>query len=194
MKVFILGVPGSCRTTIAKSLSGIENFFYIDALAPAKRLFSDKFPKGSIRNDDYHNLIVDTLKVNRFYIDMVSGVSAAYPNENPIIDGIFSPKDFSYLFDGTKDIVVFLNRLDNSLELRDYENISLSVCRDYCFWLASTNILSRDRWLEFNFRLKDGNDRIRTLGSKNTVYVVGNINVLIEHINIKIKELVGEIS
>jgi len=179
MKVFIMGLPESGRTTIAKSLSDIENFFYVDALIPAKRLFSDKFPKGSIRDDDYHNLIIDTLKVNRFYIDIISGVSAAYPNETPVIDGIFSPKDFSYLFDATQDVVVFLNRLDNEVEMRDYENISLSVCRDYCFWLSSINLLSRERWLEFNFRLNGNNDRVRTLGSKNTIYIAGDINKVI---------------
>lgn len=192
MKVFIMGLPRSCRTTVAKSLSIMNNFFYIDASIPAKRLFMDKFPEGKPRDDDYHNLIIDTLKVNRFYIDIVTGMIAAYPNEIPVIDGLFSPKDFSYLFDPANDIVVFLNRLDNDVELRDYEDIALSVSRDYCFWLSSTDLLKRDRWLEFNFKVVcEDSPKIRTLGSKNTVFIVQTLDRVIEHLGIIIKGLIN---
>lgn len=192
MKIFVMGLPKSGRTTIAKSLSDMDNFFYVDALIPAKRLFADKFPKGTLRDDDYHNLLIDTIKVNNFYIDIVSGMAAAYPDEIPVIDGIFSPKDFSYLFDPVNDIVIFLNRLDNETEFKDYEDISLSVSRDYCFWLSSTGVIDKDRWLEYNFKMTgEYSAKIRTLGSKNTVFIVKTIERLTEHLGCRIKELVG---
>lgn len=195
MKIFIMGLPKSGRTTVARSLSEMNDFFYIDASIPAKRLFMDKFPEGKLRDDDYHDLIIDTLKVNRFYIDIVSGITAAYPNEIPVIDGIFSVKDFSYLFDPANDIVVFLNRLDNDVELRDYEDIALSVSRDYCFWLSSTNLLDKKRWFEFNFKMVcEDSPKIRTLGSKNTVFIVKTIERVTEHLSGIVKGLVSEVS
>lgn len=123
---------------------------------------------------EYPNLVVDRID------DLIGN---CWHPENFIIDGIQSPRDFVSLFDYTKDLVVFLNRTDNEYEYEDYENIGISVMRDYCFWLSSASLLPKERWLEFNFKVPgEESDYIKTLGSKNTVHIVKSLNKVISHL------------
>ena len=101
-----------------------------------------------------------------------------------IIDGINSPHDIIKLFDYNNDYIIFLNRTDNEHEYKDHENIGISVIRDYCYWMAASNFLPKERWLEFNFKINgEESDFVKTLGSKNTVYLVKNFNKIIELIH-----------
>ena len=101
-----------------------------------------------------------------------------------IIDGITSPQHFVVSFDPKRDIVVFLNRIDTdpNLYISDHINIGVSVIRDYCFWLASAEMLTKDDWLEYNFKMQgEENDFVKELGSKNRVFIIRSFKKVIEH-------------
>lgn len=199
MKVFLIGMPESGRTTVAQALCQDPSFQFID--------FS--WVKGSFRaqlvgehpeqyHDAYHQWFINRLKDNpSLCSDSALNAIAAYeqgrsPSHHYVIDGINSPKDFITLFDYNQDFAVFLNRTDHQeVKVKDYENIGVSVIRDYCFWLSSADLLPRDRWLEYNFKMIGGAiDRFRSMGSKNSVFILGTLNRAIDHLQEKMKELV----
>lgn len=191
MKVFILGLPKSGRTTIATTLSTNLNFSYVDSLVWFKLAY-ESYKENSYENkfeslNDYMNnwilkqdpdlVVVNTVQTLRL-------LSAISYNTNAIMDNISSPRDFCRLFDFNNDIAVFLNRVDDpDCFIEDYERVGISVIRDYCFWLSSSGHLRKDRWIEYNFRIPgERSDYIKSLGAKNSVYIVKSIDNVISHL------------
>lgn len=180
MKVFILGLPNSGRTTVAKSLIN-ENNYYISAVDWLATTFRDR-NKGESTEDfqsSYNEYYVERLKLNPYLIvDNIYDVIETNKISNHfVIDGIFNPKDFSHLFDYNKDVVVFLNRIDNMTNGKDHDGIGINVMRDYCLWLATMGFLPKDRWLEYNYKIPgEESDVIKTLGAKNSVTITRSIN------------------
>lgn len=188
MKVFVIGLPESGRTTVAKSLCTNSQFVYVDANSWLKDSFRTPKPDEHPEHyhDAYHHWYLNRLKENQnVIIEHVQATIAAYESDNDwVIDGVSSPHDFPILFNPDEDFVVFLNRNDNQeIKIKDYENIGTSVIRDYCFWLASGGLLSRERWHEYNFRMQStGAERFKATGSKNSVFIVGSVERVISHL------------
>lgn len=190
MKIFLIGMPSSGRTTVAKDLSNqLEDCRYIDATSWMRASFRPIFDKETPLHyqDEYHSWLLQRMKANpMLFVDNVKQTICAYESSsnkqlNYVIDGIFSPHDFIQLFDCNKDLVVFLNRTNNNAEYKDYENIAVPVIRDFCFWLASADLLTKNRWLEFNFSIPGNNsDVVKKLGNKNSVYIIRNIDRAVE--------------
>lgn len=204
MKIFLIGLPKSGRSTVAKDLANRFDYTYIDAVfwirSSFRHIEKDEHPHQY--EDEFQNFLSQKLLVNPYLVanyvsDIITelkmshlGLYPCNPRFNIIIDGILSPKDFISLFDYTKDVVIFLNRIDNESEIKDHENIGISVIRDYCFWLASANLLPKERWMEFNFRIPgEDSDFVKVLGSKNSVFIVKSIKKVISHIKEKLNEL-----
>lgn len=197
MKIFIVGLPSSGRTTVAKSLSMQENFRYVDATGWVKSTFRSKSPSEHIQQymDEYHQYLTNRMRVNPdLFINNVLESYQSYSGENHIfvVDGVNNPRDLSRLFDYNKDMIVFLNRTDAEPEFKDYENVGLSVMRDYCFWLSSANLLPKDRWLEYNFKIPgEESEHIKPLGSKNSVFIVKSITKVSSHLKEYVTNLVN---
>ena len=192
MKVFIIGMPGSGRTTVAKAICQSKDWRHIHATSWAKSSFREQKLGESIQlyNDEYHYWLTNRLKNNPYMIiDNIYENIDAYDSmgKNFVIDGVFSPKDFTHSFDYNQDVVFFLNRINNETDYKDYENIGVSVMKDYCFWLSSADLLPKQRWLEYNFQIP-GEDSpfVKELGSKNSVFIVKSLNIAIEHIKEKL--------
>lgn len=193
MKIFIIGLPKSGRTTVAKSMSQ-DGFHYIDAVSWVKSAFrpqaTDEHPQQYY--DNFHHWFTSRLNLKpNMIIDNIRDSMNAYGSDANefVIDGISSPKDFVAMFDYTHDFVVFLNRTDGDFESKDYETIGVSVIRDYCFWLSSAGLFPRERWHEYNFKMSDQeSDHIKCLGSKNSVFIVKSFNKVIEHLKKSIEE------
>lgn len=193
MKIFIIGLPKSGRTTVAKALVEALGYEYIDATGWVRSTFRDR-KEGEHPNqyeDEYQSYLTKRMNVNPWFVSdhvyemmKVSGKDDA----NFVIDGIASPKDFTALFDYREDIVVFLNRTDNDHEYRDHENIGTSVIRDYCFWMSSAGIVNRSRWLEYNFKIPgDDSDYVKAMGAQNSVFIVKSIKKVISHLTERLK-------
>lgn len=188
MKVFLLGLPKCGKSTIAKSLQlEFPNSYSIDNLSCLKFSFREINKEES--QEEYEQAFKEFLSKN--YLrnkDLTKIYSIEYLNSglfaNPIlIDGIINPRDFISSFDYTKDIVVFLNRINNNYNAEDYQEISLSTIRDYCYWLASMNLLLPSRWLEYNYRIPgEESDFIKSMESKNSVFIVKSINKVTSHL------------
>lgn len=172
MKVFLIGMPQSGRTTVGQALN----------LPGFKYLHLSSFLNTNNHNsaDDYHSSVLDLMKshpdrfINEYKLHTHDFIN------NFIVEGLVSPKDFTSLFNYNEDVVVFLNRMDHNPDTRDYQNIAIAIMRDYCFWLSAANLLPKSRWLEFNFKTPGGYDPyIKTMGYKNSVYSVKSLNSVI---------------
>src|SRR5258708_3398056 len=198
MKVFVLGLPESGRSTVATALCQDSRYCYVDGVHWIKQTFRPKRENEHIEQyqDAYHQYFVNRLMgdadlcVRNIEDTILYNLSNHY-----VIDGIATPRDFSTLFDYTQDFVVFLNRTDNEdVHMKDYEKIGVSVMRDYCFWLSSAGLLPKERWHEYNFKMAGGTtDRFKAMGSKNSVFVVSSLDKAIIHlqetlINLPIQE------
>jgi len=193
MRIFIVGLPKSGRTTVSKAVAEAHNFEYIDAMSWVRSTFrerkEDEHPQQY--EDEYHHYLTKRMMVNPWFISdhvyemmKVSGKDEA----TFIIDGIASPKDFTTLFDYRQDIVVFLNRTDHDPESRDHESIGVSVIRDYCFWMSAAGVLTRDRWLEYNFKIPgEDSDHIKPMGAQNSVFICRSIKKVISHLSDRFK-------
>lgn len=187
MKVFIIGLPNSGRTSVASCLAEQEGNRYISAFDWFKSTFRPQHKTETA--DDYSHAFMEYM-IERLRMDPllfsnnIKDVIKSSPfNKKYIIDGLLNPKNFIDVFDYNTDMIVILNRVDNDQDAHDYDNISINVIRDYCFWLSASGLLSKDRWLEYNFKMtKDSSDFIKKLGSKNTVYLVKSLDKAIEHL------------
>lgn len=183
MKIFLMGLPGSGRTTVAKSFDS-TTYKVIDAFT----WYQKAFDIDSLNEEQAADLISNQLKINPLlFINKIKDDIALFNQvdkvNNFVIDGIKSPRDFIDLFDYNKDYVVFLNRIDNNFQYKDHDTIAISVMRDYCYWLSSADLLPKDRWLEFNFKIPgEVSDTVKVLGSKNTVYIIRSFERVISQI------------
>lgn len=194
MKIFLIGLPKSGRTTIAMSIAKEHGFSYVDSMKNIFRSIRDGEDLNLYKEEYEEHLVRQRL---RYPHSVSDGVFMSQVRcENIVIDNILSPKDFSMLFDYESqdrrgDLVVFCNRTDNDADYEDHENIGLSVIRDYCFWLSSANLLAKSRWLEYNYKTnKDGPDFVRAMGAQNSVFIVKSIGTVISLLNKYIKDIV----
>lgn len=188
MKVFIIGLPKSGRTTVAKALNKeVPDSCYVSAFDWLLSTFREANPKET--SEEYRLAFFDfvntRLILNPYLlIDNLYDVIDVNKKEASkfIIDGLNSPKDFIHLFNYNEDMVVFLNRTNGPDYIEGFDQIAVNVIRDYCLWLASRNLLQKTSWLEFNFPIPGdaSDDFTKSLGQKNTVTITRSINKTIE--------------
>lgn len=197
MKIFIVGLPQSGRTTVSKALVEAHGYQYIDAMSWIRSTFrkinNDEHPQQY--EDDYQQFLTRRMTINPCFISEYMHEMMEISNKEDtifVIDGLSSPRDFINLFDYRHDIVIFLNRTDNESEYRDHENIGTSVIRDYCFWMSAVGLIDKKRWMEYNFRIPgDDSDHVKAMGAQNSVFIVKSISRATSHLIDKIKELVS---
>lgn len=187
MNIFVVGLPKSGRTTFAKSLAEQLGFVYIDIISWVFHTFRDKNNDETARQyqDARADYILERLRKDPslLYRNIMDAMSCQ-SSTNFIIDGCLNPKDFTTIFNYNEDFVVFLNRLDNESEYKDYENIALSTIKDYCYWLSSAKLISREKWLEFNFPMA-GNDTsglVKELGNHNKVLICKSFQSVLNYV------------
>jgi adenylate kinase family enzyme len=194
MNIYIIGLPRSGRTTVAKSVANELGFVYISATDWVRNTFRDQGPTEHEQSfkEAYQRYYFDRLRNNpNMCIQNVLDTMSCYPNNNFVIDGISSPKDFVSLFDYNNDLVVILNRIDNEQYHEDHDSIFLSTIKDYCFWMAAAELLDRPRWIEYNFKVNGNNDdSVKIMGKKNSVFLVKNLTRVISHLVSVAKDLI----
>jgi len=187
VKIFIVGLTSSGRTTVSKALADEDKYIYI----AGSDWFNSTF-RSINKNETTENYNLDLLnyrsirlKINPFlFIDNVLDIIDAYcEDDNFVIDGITNPKDFVHLFDYNKDIIIFLNRADMPDDPKNHEGIALNIMRDYCLYLTTVGLLDRSRWLEYNFRIPgEDSDFVKQLGKHNIITITKSINKAIDHL------------
>lgn len=195
MKIFIVGLSHSGRTTVSQALAEKSDYQYIDAMSWVRSNFrelkSDEHPHQY--EDEYQQYLTKRMQVNPWFVsDYVFEMMKVMGDEDTVyvIDGISSPRDLTVLFDYRKDVIIFLNRIDNDHEVKDHDTIAVSVMRDYCFWMSSAGLLTKDKWLEYNFRIPgESSDHVKAMGAQNSVYIVKSFRKVISHIAERIMEI-----
>lgn len=192
MKILVIGLPQSGRSTVAKAIAEQFPARYIDAISWITSTFREQRAGEHLQQyqDDYHHFLSIRRMVNPWLItNHVHEMLQTHSSDKIfVIDGIISPRDFSELFDYRQDVVVFLNRTDGEAEFRDHENIGVSVIRDYCFWMSSAGLLKRDYWLEYNFKIPgEESESVKEMGSKNRVLIVKSLNKALSHMMEQLK-------
>jgi adenylate kinase family enzyme len=192
MKIFILGLSNSGRTTVSQALVE-DNSLYISAMDWIKSTFRTKqFGEDSLDFErSFNEYLSERIKVNPFLIaDNIEEIIKSCPHNKFIIDGVLNPQNFMKLFDHNNDMLIVLNRIDNLVDSTDQDNIALNVIRDYCYWLSSMNLLSKDRWIEYNFRINvKGDGAVKKMGTRNIVYIVKSIDNVITHVKDVVKSI-----
>jgi len=185
MKIFILGLANSGRTTIAKALAE-DGSHYISAMDWLRSTFrpsqSDEDNLDFERN--FNDYLSERIKLHPYLIaDNIQEIIKSCPNNKFIIDGVLNPQNFIKLFDYNQDIIIVLNRIDNVVDSTDQDNIAINVIRDYCYWLSSMNLLSKEKWIEYNFRMNVKSDSsIKKMGNRNIVYIIKSIDSVLTHV------------
>lgn len=197
MKIFIIGLPQSGRTTIAKAVAEHFKARHIDAMSWVRSTFRSRKHDEHVQRyeDDYDHFLSIRRTVNPWFITShVYDLLKSHAEDKIfVIDGIASPRDFAELFDYRHDVVVFVNRTDGGVEVKDHESIGVSVIRDYCFWMSSADLLAKNRWLEYNFKIPGEEvDFVKELGSKNTVFIIKSISKTISHLLERLEKVVQE--
>lgn len=187
MKIFLIGLSKSGRTTIANSLAEIEGNYYISAMDWLRSTFRSRQDKEDHLDYErsFAEYLSERIKVNPYLIaDNIEQIIKSCPSKNYIIDGLSNPQNFTKLFDYNQDMIIVLNRLDNDVDSTDQDNIALNVIRDYCYWLSSMNLLPKDSWVEYNFRTNSTDDspHVKKMGNRNVVFIVKSIKSVIEHL------------
>jgi len=199
MKIFIVGLPKSGKTTVAKAIVETHGYQYVDAMSWVRASFrpitGDEHPHQY--EDEYQQYLTKRMQVNPWFItDNICEMMKVNGEEDTVfvIEGVASPRDFTALFDYRQDIVVFLNRTDNEHDYRDHENIGTSVIRDYCYWMSAAGLLNKQRWMEYNFRIPgEASDHVKMMGAQNSVFIAKSINRVISHLSDKLKEIVNAV-
>lgn len=194
MKIFIIGLPQSGRTTVARAIEKQYNARYIDTMSWVKATFRERKPGEHIQRyeDEFDHFLSIRRMINPWFITShVFELLKSHESDKLfVIDGVASPRDFAELFDYRQDVVVFLNRTDGPAEFKDHENVGVSVIRDFCLWMSSAGLLAKNRWLEYNFKIPgEESDFVKTLGAKNSVFIVRSINKAISHLLVSLKQV-----
>ena len=182
MKILIICLPESGRTTIAKVISQQDKSFYISGFDWVKSTFRSK--KMDESKDDYDRALNDfvkgRIKINPYlFVDNIYDImDLNKEHDYYIVDGINSPKDFVHLFDYNKDVALFLNRTDAPDYIEGQNHLGVNIMRDYCLWLATMDLLPKARWLEYYFPIPGdpSADNVKVLGQKNTVTITKSVD------------------
>lgn len=186
MKTFVIGLPQSGRSRIAKALAEDPQLHYVSATDWLASTFRP--PRPDERKEDYEQayfeFYVGRLKADQdVVIDNILEAMSASDSNHFVIDGISNPADFTYLFNPELDVVVFLNRTDSEAPTKDYEGVSVNVMRDYALYLSLLGLLPRERWLEYNYKVPgEESDFVKQTGKHNSVFIIKSINKVIEHL------------
>ena len=200
MKIIILGLPKSGRSTVAKELANKSELHYLHAENWINASFRQRVTSETL--EEYklslHNFYAERLKINPNIISNNIKETIKARNtvkvSDAVIDGLNSPRDFIHLFDYNQDLVIFLNRTNGPNYIEGCDHINVNVVRDYCLWLGTMGLLPKQNWLEFNFpipgNLKD--PFTKELGNKNTVIITRSIEKTIEMIKENYDTRIGQ--
>lgn len=152
MKIFILGMSQSGKSTLTNKLCNKYNFKHIQSSIMVRNTF--KFTEKDYHNkQDFIDAITQySIELNRKTPNAVSDyIKDNYNLNNVIIEGIRNPNNFFQLFDIKKDKVIYLNYLNNKIEKTSFEK-GLDVILNYLDWNLEMGILKESSFqkIEFN--------------------------------------------
>lgn len=145
MKIFVLGSSQTGKSTITRYLCEKFNMTHIQSSTMIRNTFPFKEEDYNNKQEFINAITKYSIELNIKKPNIVSDyIKKNYDLNNVIIEGIRNPNNFHQLFDITKDKVIYLDYLNNTIEKTNFEK-GLEVIINYLEWNLSLNILDKDK-------------------------------------------------
>ncbi len=152
MKIFVIGMSQSGKSTLTKYLCEKFDFSHIQSSIMVRNTFPFKESDYDNKQDFIEAITKFSIELNRKNPNAVSDyIKNNYNLNNVIIEGIRNPNNFFQLFDIKTDKVIYLNYLNNKIEKTNFEN-GIDVILNYLNWNLEMEILKEGSFqkIEFN--------------------------------------------
>lgn len=153
MKIFIIGISKTGKSTISKYLSEKYNVEHIQASASIRNTFQYKEENYNTQQEFIEAITKYSIKLNQKEPYFISNYIINNYNlkKDVIIEGIRNPNNFFSLFDITKDKVIILDYLNNEINKTTFEK-GIDVIKEYLKWNIEHNIIDSNRvqFLEYH--------------------------------------------
>ncbi|TSC82432.1 MAG: hypothetical protein G01um101419_588 [Parcubacteria group bacterium Gr01-1014_19] len=164
MKIFVIGMSNSGKTTLAKKIAelyGLECLSASEWVRTASPEFADG-PKSDDQVAAMTEFTIATLKKNpKITVDFLNDkydLTKSY-----VIEGVRNPGDFIRLFNPVTDYVVFITNNNNALKATLFEE-GIGVIRKYLDYLSSNGLLGElgdYRVCDYNWDYFSEEDRMK---------------------------------
>lgn len=146
MKIFIIGISKTGKSTLSTYLSNKYNLEHIQSSLSIRNSF--KYKESDFNNkQEFINAITEySIELNKKVPNFISTyIKKNYDlTKNVIIEGIRNPNNFFDLFDINKDKVIFLDYLNNEVKQTKFED-GIDVIKHYLNWNLELNIIPQNR-------------------------------------------------
>ena len=137
--IFVLGYTGTGKTTYAVKLAEDNHWNYISGSGWLKKYSQPTFSSKKERTEFLTDLTLKEL-TREPLIASNWIVSQLKQDSMNVIDGIRNPTDFIYLFDSTRDEVVWVIN-SNISPMNSFEHRGLSIIADHLMFLTEHGIM-----------------------------------------------------
>lgn len=153
MKIFIIGISKTGKSTLSKYLSEKYNIEHIQASKSIRNTFKYKEEDYNSQQEFIEAITEYSIKLNQKEPYFISNYIINNYNlkKDVLIEGIRNPNNFFSLFDITKDKVIILDYLNNKIEKTNFEQ-GIDIIKEYLKWNVELDIISKNRIqiLEYN--------------------------------------------
>lgn len=143
MKIFIIGISQTGKSTTAKYIANKYNMEYIQASIMIRNSFKKENEFNS-RQEFIEAITKYSIELNQNSPMIVSKyIKENYDLNNVIIEGIRNPNNFFDLYEIKKDKIIVLDYLNNPIKETTFEK-GINIIVDYLKWNIEHNIISSD--------------------------------------------------
>lgn len=146
MKIFIIGISKTGKSTLSIYLSNKYNLEHIQSSLSIRNSFEYKESDFNNKQDFINAITQYSIELNQKVPNFISTyIKNNYDlTKNIIIEGIRNPNNFFDLFNINEDKVIFLDYLNNEVKQTKFEN-GINIIKDYLNWNLELNIIQKNR-------------------------------------------------
>lgn len=146
MKIFIIGISKTGKSTLSTYLSNKYNLEHIKSSLSIRNSFEYKESDFNNKQDFINAITEYSIELNQKVPNFISTyIKNNYDlTKNVIIEGIRNPNNFFDLFNINEDKVIFLDYLNNEVKQTKFEN-GIDVIKHYLNWNLELNIIPQNR-------------------------------------------------
>lgn len=153
MKIFIIGISQTGKSTLSKYLSDKYYLEHIQTSKSIRNTFQYKEEDFNSKQSFIEAITDYSIKINQKepYFNSNYIINNYDLKKDVIIEGIRNPNNFFSLFDIIKDKVIILKYLNNQIKPTSFEK-GIDVIENYLNWNLELNIINKNRIqiLEYN--------------------------------------------
>lgn len=146
MKIFIIGISKTGKSTLSTYLSNKYNLEHIQSSLSIRNSFEYKESDFNNKQEFIEAITQYSIELNQKVPNFISTyIKNNYDlTKNVIIEGIRNPNNFFDLFNINEDKVIFLDYLNNEVKQTKFED-GIDVIKNYLNWNLELNIIPQNR-------------------------------------------------